>query len=638
MKPFLLVGSVLIGQAAAIAVPFGAVEGVAGGSVPKPPRPEPIDIVELPLPPILPNNAAPGACNSVVNPRKTGCLAQSATFQSGGFTSDGNHVLATVMFVGAPPPPDPASIYDGLHIILVKTDSSTFPSGDKWKCLTCGVPAQNSVGISAARDYPQAFPDGKRALAGNNIIDCGKYDLANPKCTANRTFIYPIRWNISPDGSGAGGGIRELRLHPDNVHLGFNSFTTANGKLSQFGYFARLTFNPSPTTGIPLSPRYDLTNVTRLYNPGMLQPITTSGTQLYINPSAISVGELRGFTGRGLEVTYVGYPAESSNIDLFAVGLLDGKVHRLTTHPGYADPIDFSPDDKWFAVMDTRGSNRQMFMSGMRNIPPITDLISTSVTSSTRNNGQRRFFQPYLLDYHGDRGSYYGQKINGPGYGRPGSGSINDPEWNGMADPRWAPDSSKLVYWQSQTTYPHCGGTNPLPCYPSKEPGGRTYRLMLAKFTSRKPNPVPRVAPAPDAVPWGVPYVPGSVDPERPEPAPGNYIVTGKVTGYAKVKITDQPNTRYISSVAVTYYNYSDDGKVFLDGWENVTCRALNATLNHIDWFSDIRQSGATQGRKKTSEDGFHLEIDVLTNKFNANGTLTTVIDGVVYTQPLNGA
>ncbi|RYP60229.1 hypothetical protein DL770_010036 [Monosporascus sp. CRB-9-2] len=638
MKPFLLIGNVLIGQGAAIAVPFETVDGVAGGSVPAPPKAEPIDIVELPLPPILPNNAAPGACDSVVNPRKTGCLAQSATFQSGGFTSDGNHVLATVTFVGAPPPPDPASVYDGLHIILVKTDSSTFPNGDKWKCLTCGVPAQNSVGISAARDYPQAFPDGKRALAGDNVIDCGNCDLTNPKCTANRTFIYPIRWNISPDGSGAGGSIRELRLHPDNVHLGFNSFTTTNGKLGQFGYFARLTFNPSPTTGVPLSPRYDLTNVTRLYNPGMLQPITTSGTQLYINPSAISVGELRGFTGRGLEVTYVGYPAESSNIDLFAVGLLDGKVRRLTTHPEYADPIDFSPDDKWFAVMDTRGSNRQMFISGMRNIPPVTDLISVSVTSSTRNNGQRRFFQPYMLDYYGDRGSYHGQKINGPGYGAPGSGSINDPEWNGRADPKWAPDSSKLVYWESQTTYPDCGGTNPLPCYPSKEPGGRTYRLMLAKFTSRKPNPAPRVAPAPDAVPWGVPYVPGSVDPERPEPAPGNYTLTGKVTGYAKVKIIDQPNTGYIGSVAVTYYNYSDDGKVFLDGWENVTSYALNATLNHIDWFSDIRQSGATQGRKKTSEDGFHLEIDVLTNKFNANGTLTTVIDGVVYTQPLNGA
>ena len=36
--------------------------------------------------------------------------------------------------------PDPASIYTGVQLILLKI-SGAFPNGDQWKCITCGVPA-----------------------------------------------------------------------------------------------------------------------------------------------------------------------------------------------------------------------------------------------------------------------------------------------------------------------------------------------------------------------------------------------------------------------------------------------------------------------------------------------------------------
>lgn len=38
-----------------------------------------------------------------------------------------------------------------------------------------------------------------------------------------------------------------------------------------------------------------------------------------------------------------------------------------------------------------------------------------------------------------------------------------------------------------------------------------------------------------------------------------------------------------------------------------------------------------------TSPDGFHLAIDIITNIFNANATLTTTINGISYYQPANG-
>ncbi|KJK62223.1 hypothetical protein P875_00095542 [Aspergillus parasiticus SU-1] len=600
----------------------------------KPPVPEPIVVTELPLPPVADNKE--GSCTPKISPHRTGCLLKSSQIQSGNFLPDNNHVLVSLNFSGAPAAPDPASIYNGTHLTLIKADGTNFPSGDPWKCITCGVPEENKVGSTELSPYPQAFLDGKRALIGTNIVDCGSALLASSDCTPDKVHIYPVRWNVKADGSGSGGNIRELRLHQDNVHLGFNSFTFSNGQLGQFGYFSRLQFNPSPKTGEPRSARYDLVNVTRLYNPESPQPISAKGNQLSFNRSAIAVGELRGFTGRGKEVTYIGNPVESCNIDVFAADLTTGKVRRVTDHPEYVDPIDVSPDDKWQVILDTRGTGRQMFMAGMRGIPPIIDLIATTVASSTRNNGPRRFFRPWLLDHDGDRGDYYGQQINGDGDGSPGS--INDPNWNAGADPKWSHDGTRIAYFENLVVSPSCGGQNPLPCPNSTEPGGRVTRLMLAHLTSREPLDLEPVAPVSDEVPWGVPYVPESALPDRPFPAEGNYTLKGEVSGSASVSIIhDKTIPAAIKTIAVTYRNYSDDGLHFIAGSERFTNTVASMTINKVDWFSDLTSTGQITGSKKTSPGGFHLEIDAMTNIFNANGTLTTTIDGKVWKQPANG-
>ncbi|KAH7051369.1 hypothetical protein B0J12DRAFT_84738 [Macrophomina phaseolina] len=605
----------------------------SASSVPPPPAPEPISVSELPLPPVTPSTEE-GSCTVDINPNRTGCIGQSTGLQSGSFLPDGNHVTAKVTFTGAPAEPDPASIYKGDQIILVKTDGSTFPNGDAWKCVTCGVPEENAVGKSEALDYPQTFADGKRLLAGTNIIDCGDSLLNSTDCTADSVHIYPIRWNVKADGSGEGGAIRELRLHPDNVHLGYNSFGVSNGKLDQQTYFARLEFNPSPDTGTPLAPRYDLANVTRLFDSANGQPITAEGDQLHINREAITVGELRGFSGTGKEVTYIGYPAESCNIDAFAADLSTGAVRRLTSHPEYTDPIDISPDDEWTVAMDTRGSGRQMFLAGMRGIPPLIDIVATTAVSSTRNNGARRFFQPYLIDRYGDRGDYFGQLINAEGDGS--AGSINDPNWNGMADPRWSPDGTRVAFWQALAVPPACGGQNPLPCENSTEPGGRAARLMIAHFTSRTPKERQPVAPRPDEVPWGTPYVAGSNISSWKYPAAGNYTLKGKASGFAQVVLASSGTSAVVGKVAVTYHNFSDDGATFLNGWESVAAQNPSPTLEQVGWFSDLVQSGQTNATKRTSLDGFHLSIDALTNIFEANGTLTTTVDGQAWKQPPN--
>jgi hypothetical protein len=594
------------------------------GIQPPPPSPEPIEIVELLLPPVAPT-LEEGACALAINPRRTGCIAVDPSLQGGTFLPDGNHVIATVNFTGAPAAPDPASIYMGMQMIAVRTNGTTFPNGDPWKCLTCGVPDEYKEGSKELTEYPQAFKDGRRAMAANNIVDCGDAELTSPQCTPDKIHIYPIWWE--------GGSIRELRIHPDNVHLGFSSFTQQNGALGQYAYFGRIVFNPSPKVGEPLSPRYEVINVTRLFNPGAPQPVEVKGKRLVLNPDAIAVGELRGFSGTGKEITYVGAPIESSNIDVFAADLTTGKVRRLTQHPEYVDPLDISPDDQWAVILDTRGTDRQMWLSGMRGIPPVTDLITTSLTSATRNNGQRRFFVPWLIDYHGDRGSYFGQQINAAGDGTPGS--IDDPNWNARADPRWSPDGTQITYYQYLVVPPACGGPNPLPCPVSTAPGGRTNRLMLATLTSRKPLPPQPIAQVPEFIPWGVPVKAGDPLPIRPAPAPGVYTLKGKVSGSARVEIIGDGTT--IDTVAVRYNRFSDDGINTLRGWENVTVTRLSLSTSRADWYSDLWSTGETKSSKRTGRGGFHLEIDSLVNIFEANGTMVTTIDGVVYKPPANG-
>lgn len=90
-------------------------------------------------------------------------------------------------------------------------------------------------------------------------------------------------------------------------------------------------------------------------------------------------------------------------MDVFAADLTTEKVRLLTSHLEYVGLFDIFPYDKWSVAMGNRGSNRQMFLSGMRGMPLITDMITAAVSSSTRDNGRRRSFSPWLIDRYRSR-------------------------------------------------------------------------------------------------------------------------------------------------------------------------------------------------------------------------------------------
>jgi hypothetical protein len=161
---------------------------------------------------------------------------------------------------------------------------------------------------------------------------------------------------------------------------------------------------------------------------------------------------------------------------------------------------------------------------------------------------------------------------------------------------------------------------------------------MLAVLTSRKPEPNPKVAPVSNNVPWGVPYAPGSAVPNRTLLPSGKYTLKG-VRGSANVTVVDNPsNASLLSSISVSYSNYSLDGKNSINGTQST---ALTGSSNPLDttqtFHDDLSASGQNKGTEVTSEPGGYTiapTASLVHGTYEPTGTLTTTLNGKVYSQP----
>jgi hypothetical protein len=535
--------------------------------------------------------------------------------------------LLGIAFAGAPAT-GPSSIYSGQQVLLVRTDGKTFPNGDAWKCLTCGVSVGpdvitgNTAGQASGYQYPppHALPGDKQALVGNGILSCGNYKLEDTNCTPANTQVLPIYWGTSPLGKANGPATngREWRLSPDGVHLAWDTLDLA--AFNEVPFVGRLTFNQ----GLQ---RYDLTNVSALPNgsPYELQ----SGNTLKFVPHQM-IGELRGWTSDGTGILGI-QSGESDNVDAWSTSLATGKSTLLTNHAEYTDPMFMSPDGRYLLAEQVLGSGRLDFISGMQGVPPITDQLSTTgYVSGIRNNLNRRFFLPWLVQLDknplGSNGILpnKSQQVNAGG----------DPNWNAAADPVWLADSTAAVWTENLAC-----GANPSPhqCSDSTEPGARNSRVMIARFAVRPSTPTPP-KPVSDTVPWGIPYTYGDPLPVPSASLPtGTYTVNGRLFGSATVVVTG--SATQLTSIAVTYKNFSDKLGYVINGTESVSqIPGASPFSQQVTWNDNLTQFGRHFGTKVTSPGGFTLGFQVLIfNNFQATGTMTTTIDGTTYTQPANG-
>lgn len=586
---------------------------------------EPVAVRELPLPPTAPS-AEVGSCS-----HPTGCIdgGDRGIAEGPSYTPDGNHILLPIRYAGAPGAPDPRHIFTGDQVIAIKTDGTTFSDGEAWRCLTCGV--SNSVGANRQPsgagdilvDHPQIFRDGTRMLLGTNVFDCGSHRILDDACTPAEATIYPI----SPHRPGM--IMRELRLHPDNEHLGFSEPSLVNGVfVDQLAVVGGLNFNRTQA-------RYELSDVTYLVPHessfrGMVDITPGDPTRLQLNEPTAMIGEFRGFTRDGKAALGIG-TYDSWNFDLFITDLKSAASQRISYDAAYTDPSMTSPDDEWVVYMDGRVSDRMRFVGALPGVPPIVDLVNTGAVQFFYNNGHRRFFQPFIARID-DPGAT--QQLNACDDATPGSGSVCDPLWNGRADPAWSPDGTAIVYWQAMVVAPACGPDQPTAaaCPTSKEPGGRATRLMIAELTDRQPRVAPQPQPFDMDIPWATRVNPGQPLPARRHLPAGTYTLDGDASGKATVSITENADRTAISRIDVDYENFSRDGANIVNGTES-------ATSAPYTWHSNVTLSGKHTGsRSTTGPTGFVVTPPSKPDgRATITGELVTVLDGETFTSPRTG-
>ena len=161
---------------------------------------------------------------------------------------------------------------------------------------------------------------------------------------------------------------------------------------------------------------------------------------------------------------------------------------------------------------------------------------------------------------------------------------------------------------------------------------------MLAVLTSRKPEPNPVVKPVSNKVPWGIPFPPGSIAPNRSLLPTGTYTLRG-LRGSATVKVVDNPsNPSLLSSISVSYSNYSQDGKNLINGTQSTTLTGSRNPLDTIQTFHEVlRLSGKNTGTEVTSEPGGYTiapTASLVYGTYEPTGTITTTLNGTLYKQP----
>lgn len=607
-----------------------------GCSVPPPVLPagpgkagEAVALRSLPLPPTAPSTA-PGSCTHT-----TGCIdpGDHGIAEGPSYLWDARHVLLPIRFAGAPVAPAPRSEYSGDQVIIVKTDGTLFANGDGWKCLTCGMSdefgANRQPGTGGDGeilvDHPQAFRDGRRVLMGTNVFDCGANSIIDEACSPENARIYPIAAH-RPDAT-----MRELRLHPDDAHVGFSEPVIENGVfIDQFAVFAELTFDDAARRYELSRTRYLLGSDSRRYA-SVFEVDPADPARLLFREPAAMIGEFRGFTSDGRSALGVG-TLDSWNFDIFTTDLRTAESRRLTSGPAYTDPADMSPDDRSLVFMDGTVNDRMNFAGGLPGVPPLIDMVNIGSVQFLYNNGHRRFFQPFLVRTDQDHAKV--QQLNACAEPTPGSRSLCDPLWNGRADPAWSPDGTSIVYWQAMVAPPACGpGQSTAPdCPVSKEPGGRSTRLIIADLTDRKPQPISAPGTFTDDIPWSVLVNPGDPLPRRSHVAGGTYTLSGAASGETTVVITENPQKTAIVRIEVAYRGYSHDGINTIDGTES-------ATAAPYVWHSDLRLSGKQHGSRKTAGTvGFVITPPArVGHRADIGGELVTTLDGEDHRSPATG-
>lgn len=483
---------------------------------------------------------------------------------------------------------EPDWLPDGRRLVVVFT--SPDQEGDQLgvirrdggglRCLTCGLdpteitgppPDDRPVGFGK----PVAFSDGERVLMrlgiqpGQPGAETQNFVYAILECAPSladceQRELVPL---LLP-GGGIAQGVqnREGRVSPDGRWFAWTELSATGARMS----IGRLVRGDDS---------YSLSGV-RILNPDV--PLDDdSRNWRAASPSF----EFKNFSADGRHAFYSSmYDAE--NFDTWRVDLKTGERERLTRQIEWDEDVSDSPGDGSLSQYTSRGFGRMVALAQVPR-PPFVDSMLFTWTGRFMLNLENRhcLLEPWLMPPGGERGRFFGQPVN--------------PDLEGPWDSRtlgaWSPDGTRLAFWESR--YGAVAGDD--------EP---TRRVTIARLASRRPaqHPASRT-PTPR-------WAPKRADFAGYQSHTGTFVVAGRESGTATVTLS---GTIFSGAETVTYENYSDDGRTFLDGTESVDEPSI---LGSADWEADLKVSGRHHGVLKA-------DIGFVTGGL-ASGTIESRLDG----------
>ena len=397
------------------------------------------------------------------------------------------------------------------------------------------------------------FYDNKRILLGDFILECTP-DIDHCEHAELLPLIYP---EFIMEDPGTRYSWTEVIVAPDNVHVSWTTIDRENGAVNYIGALKRLV------------DAYIIENVQIISTQGELF-IEDKDREGYMIPQVRRGGEVKQFIRGGRAISLAG-SLRAGTLDSIVQALDSEELIRITNSPSYEETTIFSPDEQLGIVMSTRDSQANTSIFGLLPRPLVYSTESLYMPFYMYAvDGVRSFREgnigPVLIEIK--------RSVEEPDY-RGILLSDREEKWVYYSPMSWHPDGRKAM-WNEGIKQK------------DRRPEGRNHRLRIVELPDYQPKaPVP-VTTTPLTIPYGIP---ASKDAIRRAKDQLDIKIAGKYHGYIEYK---KKKTGNKNSTQTIYHNYSDDGKIYFNGYETVLI--FNGTTCYE---ADLEMRGADRGEMK---------------------------------------
>jgi hypothetical protein len=515
----------------------------------------------------------------------------------------------SIQRIDLPPPIGEASTpvfsHDGSHLLFF-SGLQLWIVGDDGKgssCLSCGLPNVPALSPSEQEGFATPFPDDRRVFFGaaNSVavLEC----LPSIEACSHRQILPVDLSGARPAGGGAGpggvdgqpavdlGGGVAPKLSPDGAHIAFSDIRSDAVELMIIATLSRT--DSKYVTGDP-----------RVLNPPA--PVSPTDPDTLAWSDSAGLFEFKSFADGGADATYaqVGGPG-LANPDVWQLNLVTGVRTRLTAYPDWDEDDAPSPDGRSLVVESDRGMHRVDRLGALLPVRDFIDdpesaimagyLVGAGGASTDIAALRQCDLQPWLLPASGDSGgNLMGQPL------LPYSGGDVHAANNVSGYPQWSPDGTEIALnTQSYTT------------------GRSAPYLLIAHLPARRPTqPMPIVSSAPGS------WAPSPANYHGPLGGTNHVELHGLSGGTATVDYRDAKGL-FAGSDSVTYRDYTDDGRDFVNGTYRIADPNLLAGPVTVD--ADLTMTGSDTGSLHQ-----HLVFSGLsaTPAVTATGSSTATYDG----------